>query len=161
MTIESDFRKAVFERAAAIVAERLAVTIEESAQAEAAAILAALGNGAQAVPVPVSNTPNGAAHTRRQVKQRLHPPLPKNPVLVRGGTPPSKVYRERTDELRAATLAWDSLHPDGHFKSGRAERMDLTRYLSESLPDLGLTSFSSWITRMVRNNVLAVLPPGF
>ena len=155
MLNNDEFRKAVLERAAAIVAECMAAKVEEAAQAEARKALESFTmNGHehnQAVPTP------HAGLRRPLVLKRM---VPHTAVLARGPNNPEKIFN-RGNELEVARLAWNSLHHDGHFASGRAVRNDLTAYLVASFPKISGHSFSSGISRMVQRGVLAVLPPGF
>jgi hypothetical protein len=125
-----DFRKAVEARKAEIIQATLSKSIEQIAQAEAKAALKGLGI-------------NGRT---RHSRNRLPAPregnafslAPKNlvssgAILVRGKTPPEKATKPGTAQRRVATLAWNSLHENGEFTSGRATRSDLSKYLVSSL----------------------------
>lgn len=150
-----DLEQMINAKVEAILAEQ----VEAIARKRVEALLGGNGNGNGDKPVQLELP---AAEPPRKLTGKNSPRIYQGDAeLMRGKVKPQKACRPGTMQAEVLQLAWDSLHPDGHFTSGHAQRRDLTAYLMASLPHITAGSFSSTISRAIREGVLVVVPPGF
>jgi hypothetical protein len=153
MTQLTEFRSAVAKRRDQLVAAALAKNIERTARLQAAEILKGL-NLKVTEPKRRPARGNGLRHTTHK-KMAYTVSVPARAILCRGPQAPDAIASPRSRVMRQiATLAWNSLAPSGKFRSGRASRDDMTRYLQASLPNVKPTTVSPVISIAVKKGVL-------